>query len=53
MYHKRTRHIDVKHLFIREIVDKGEITIKKISTAHYPIDMLTKFLYPNSNIAWP
>lgn len=42
MYHERTRHIDVKHLFIRDIGAKDEIGIKKISRAHNPIDMLTK-----------
>lgn len=42
MYHERTKHIDVKHLFIREIVARNEIDVRKIFTTHNPPHMLTK-----------
>lgn len=42
MYHERTKHINVKHHFIGEIVARGENVVKKISTTYNPKDMLTK-----------
>jgi len=41
VYYERTKHIDVKYNFIREI---KVIQVKKISTADNPIDMLTKLV---------
>ena len=43
MYHKRrTNHIDIKLHFIRDIFDKGFVTMKKISTFRNPAHILTK-----------
>jgi hypothetical protein len=42
MYHERTKHIDVRYHFLREVVTQGDITVKKIATAENPADMLTK-----------
>ena len=39
MYHERTKHIDVRYRFIREI---EVIKVKKIDTADNPSDMITK-----------
>ena len=39
MYHERTKHIDVRYHFIREI---KVIKVKKISIADNPADMMTK-----------
>ena len=39
MYHERTKHIDVRYHFIREI---NVIKVKKISIADNPADMMTK-----------
>ena len=44
MYHTRTKHIDIKHHFIREVVESGAIKIMKIASKDNPADMLTKFL---------
>ena len=42
VYHGRTKHIDVRFHFIREIIDEGNILLQKIRTADNPADMLTK-----------
>ena len=46
-YHDKTKHIDVKHHFIRDIVTVGEVLVQKIHTSENPADMLTKPL-PNA-----
>lgn len=51
-YHDRTKHIDVKFHYVREIFQKRELTLHKISTMHNPTDVMTnalasdKFEYP-------
>lgn len=42
MYHERTKHIDVRYHFIRDIILQGDIAVKKIATADNPADMMTK-----------
>jgi len=42
VYHARTKHIDVRFHFVREILDEGDIQLQKIHTKENPIDMLTK-----------
>ncbi|GMP87678.1 hypothetical protein CsSME_00039951 [Camellia sinensis var. sinensis] len=42
VHHARTKHIDVRFHFIREIVNEGDILLQKIGTADNPADMLTK-----------
>jgi len=42
VYHVRMKYIDVGFHFIREILDEGDIELKKIHTKKNPIDMLTK-----------
>lgn len=41
---KRTKHIDVKHHFIRDYIDKNFICLMYIPTAEQVADMLTKAL---------
>jgi hypothetical protein len=41
-YHKRTKHIDIKHHYIREKVQKGKVELKYIHTTVQEADMLTK-----------
>ena len=42
VYHARTKHIDVRYHFVREILEEGEIQIQKIPTTENPADMMTK-----------
>ena len=42
MYHERTKHIDVRLHFIRDIIAEGVIKVKKICTDVNPADILTK-----------
>ena len=39
----RLKHIDIKHMWIRDHVAKGTIVIKKVNTKDNPADLLTKF----------
>lgn len=43
MYHKRTKHIDVKLYLIRDEISKGAVVVSKIHTDVNLTDMLTKF----------
>ena len=40
--HKRTKHIDIRWHFIREVVDREEIKLTYIPTAEQAADLLTK-----------
>ena len=42
VYHARTKHIDVRFHFVREIIEEGKICLQKIKTADNPADMMTK-----------
>ena len=42
IHHAHTKHIDVRFHFVREILNEGDILLKKISTADNPADMMTK-----------
>ena len=42
MYHERTKHIDVRYHFIREIISQGAIVVKKVGTSDNLVDMMTK-----------
>ena len=42
VYHKRTKHIEVRANFVRDHLLKGDITITYISTEHQLADILTK-----------
>jgi len=42
VYHARTKHIDVRFHFAREILDDGDIELLKIHIKENPADMLTK-----------
>ena len=45
MYHERIKHIDVRHIFVQDIVDKSDlIFVEKIGTAGNATYMLTKHL---------
>ena len=42
MYHERTKHIDIRLYFIRDIVENGLVKMVKIGTEENPADMITK-----------
>lgn len=42
MHHERTKHIDVRYHFIRDVIAQEQVIVKKIATAVNPADMLTK-----------
>ncbi|KAK2580008.1 hypothetical protein KPH14_010773 [Odynerus spinipes] len=44
MYHRRTKHIDIRHHFVREAITQGVINIKYLGTEHMIADILTKAL---------
>ena len=41
MFHERTKHIDIKFHFVRDVIEEGELKVCKISTHDNPADMLT------------
>lgn len=43
-YHDRTKHIDVRYHFIRDVLNDGEFKLEKISTDDNPADAFTKAL---------
>jgi hypothetical protein len=45
MYQFKTKYIDIKYHFIRDIVVEGKIKVDKIHTDENPADMLPKPLY--------
>jgi len=42
VYHAKTKHINVRFDFVREILDGGDIELLKVHTKENPADMLTK-----------
>ncbi|KAG8477010.1 hypothetical protein CXB51_030151 [Gossypium anomalum] len=44
MFHERTKYIDVRYHFVRDIIAHGDIVVSKISTHENPTDMMTKSL---------
>lgn len=43
-YHARTKHIDVRYHWIRDVLEKQWLRLVKISTDYNPSDMMTKAL---------
>lgn len=44
VFHAKTKHIDVKYHFIREVIDDKLVKLVKIPTDDNPADLLTKGL---------
>jgi len=49
--HSRTKHIDVRHDFIRDHVQKGDIELKFVATCDQLADIFTKPLDPDAFIS--
>ena len=41
---KRSKHIDLKFLFLQELILDGQVIIQKIGTADNQADLMTKYL---------
>ncbi|MCO5561090.1 hypothetical protein L7F22_014711 [Adiantum nelumboides] len=48
VYHSKTKHVDVKYNFIREMVEDKQIQLVKVHTTDNPADLLTKGLLGKS-----
>ncbi|MCO5566392.1 hypothetical protein L7F22_020069 [Adiantum nelumboides] len=44
VYHSKTKHVDVKYHFIREMLEDNRIQLVKVHTTENPADLLTKGL---------
>lgn len=44
VYHGQTKHIEVRHHFIREKIESGEISVKFVPTTEQIANILTKAL---------
>ncbi|MCO5600789.1 hypothetical protein L7F22_054904 [Adiantum nelumboides] len=44
VYHSKTKHVDVKYHFIREMVEDKQVQLDKFHTTDNPVDLLTKGL---------
>lgn len=44
VHHEKTKHVDVKYNFVRELVSDKFINVVKIATQHNPSDIFTKVL---------
>jgi hypothetical protein len=40
--HSRTKHIDIRHHFLRDHEAKGDIALRHVSTERQPVDIFTK-----------
>ena len=40
--HSRTKHIEIRHHFIRDHVQKGDVVIEFVDTLHHIADIFTK-----------
>ncbi|GBM47187.1 Retrovirus-related Pol polyprotein from transposon TNT 1-94 [Araneus ventricosus] len=44
LFHSRTKHIDIRHHFIHDVLEDGKIAVKHVSTSKMGADILTKTL---------
>eukprot|EP00971_Amphidinium_carterae_P312724 6215440-Amphidinium_carterae.1 len=47
---RKTKHVQLKYLYMQDIIQRGEMTISKVQTTHNPLDVLTKHL-PSATIS--
>ena len=45
MFHERTKHIDIKYHYVRDVVTQGKLKVCKISTHDNLADMMTKTVH--------
>lgn len=44
VFHNRTKHIDVRHHFVWEVIETGKIQLEHMTSENMPADILTKAL---------
>ena len=44
VFHCRTKHIEIKHHFVRELIEKGEVVLESCRTEEQVADLMTKSL---------
>jgi len=44
VYHERTKHIDIRLHFVRDMIETKEIMVEKMASEENPADMFTKSL---------
>ena len=44
MFHERTKNVDVRFHFIKDVTSSGKIKLKKVSTEDNVVDMATKIV---------
>jgi hypothetical protein len=44
MFYERTKHIDVKYYYVREVITDDRLKVSKINTHDNPTDMMTKHI---------
>jgi hypothetical protein len=49
--HSRTKHIDIKHHYINDLINQGEVKLEWISTDNQLADIFTKTLQPSTFIS--
>jgi len=47
VHHRKTKHIDIRFRFIRDVIENGSLTVKYIPTMNNVADLLTKALPKN------
>jgi hypothetical protein len=50
-HHDRSKHIDRRHFFIRELVEEGELVVNYVNTVDNIADFFTKCLPPAKFVA--
>ena len=48
VHHARSKHIDVRYHFVRDVIEEGSISLMKVHTNENPSDMLTKVVSGNN-----
>jgi predicted aldo/keto reductase-like oxidoreductase len=44
MFYERTKHINIKYHFVRDLIEEGKVKVCKISAHDNPADMMTKLV---------
>jgi len=51
VHHARTKHFDIRHHFVRDAVENGDITVNYVPSNENPADILTKALSRDKHAA--